>query len=299
MKAAVPVTINHMPAKYVIITPVRDEERFIESTIRCVVSQTNQPAQWIIVDDGSRDLTGSIIDRYASQFPWIRVRHRKDRGFRKSGSGVMEAFQDGYKSLTSRKWDFLVKLDGDLSFDDDYFERLFARFHANPRLGISGGTVYHIVNGVKQIEDGPRFHVRGATKVYRQECWEAIGGLHEAPGWDTVDEVHANMLGWMTESYPDIQVVHHRFTGTAESLWKDMVKGGRACYFSGYHPIFMTAKCIYRLAHPPYIIGSLGMIWGFVTGYLKRLPRVENPPLMRYLRDQQLARLLGRETIWK
>lgn len=288
-----------MSAKYIIITPVRDEEKYIESTILCVVRQTYRPAQWIIVDDGSRDLTGSILDRYANQFPWIRVRHRKDRGHRKAGGGVMEAFYDGYRLLQLRDWKFLVKLDGDLSFDADYFERLLKRFLANPRLGISGGTVYHMVNGSKQIEDGPRFHVRGATKIYRRECWDAIGGLHKAPGWDTVDEVHANMLNWKTESYPDIQVLHHRFTGTAESLWKDMVKGGLACYFSGYHPLFLTARCIYRLAAPPYIIGSLGMIWGFLSGYLKRLPRVENPPLLQYTRKQQLARLLGRETIWK
>lgn len=285
--------------KYAIITAVRDEAKYIGSTIHCVAQQRVRPTEWIIVDDGSKDNTGLIIDRYASRYPWIRATHRMDRGFRKSGSGVIEAFHDGYNLLSSPDWDFIVKLDGDLSFDDDYFEKLFARFQANPKLGIVGGSVYHIVNGAPHIEEGPHFHVRGATKVYRRECWEAIGGLREAPGWDIVDEVHANMLGWMTESVPDIHVIHHRFTGTAEGLWKDMVKGGRACHFSGYHPLFMIAKCIYRLTRPPYVIGALGMIWGFLTGYLKRLPRVDNPPLIRYLREQQFNYLIGRETIWK
>ena len=38
--------------------------------------------------------------------------------------------------------------------------------------------------------------MRGATKIYKRDCWEAIGGLWVAPGWDTIDEVKANMLGW-------------------------------------------------------------------------------------------------------
>ena len=84
--------------RYVIITPVRDEERHIEATIECVLRQTVRPEKWIIVDDGSADQTGTVVDRYAAQYPWIQVVHRANRGFRKSGGGVMEAFYDGYNS---------------------------------------------------------------------------------------------------------------------------------------------------------------------------------------------------------
>ena len=67
--------------RYVIITPIRDEEKFIEATIASVQAQTLLPAEWVIVDDGSTDRTGEIIDRYASQFPWIRVVHREEQRF--------------------------------------------------------------------------------------------------------------------------------------------------------------------------------------------------------------------------
>ncbi len=63
--------------KYVIITPIRDEERFIEATIASVKGQTIPPAEWVIVDDGSSDRTGDIIDRYEAKFPWISVVHRQ------------------------------------------------------------------------------------------------------------------------------------------------------------------------------------------------------------------------------
>ena len=114
--------------RYVIVTPIRDEEKLIEATIASVQAQTVQPAEWVIVDDGSTDRTGEIVDRYASQLPWIRVIHRVNRGFRKSGGGVMEAFYDGYQALQCGDWDFIVKLDGDLSLPRDYFERCFEHF---------------------------------------------------------------------------------------------------------------------------------------------------------------------------
>ena len=187
--------------KYVVITPVRDEENYMEEMVRCVSSQTIPPAEWVIVDDGSTDRTGDIVDHYAALLPWIRVVHRVNRGFRKSGGGVMEAFYDGYHAIQCNDWDFIVKLDGDLTLPGNYFERCFEHFETDPELGIGGGDIYHDFGGVQKLEANPKFHVRGATKIYRRACWEAIGGLWRAPGWDTIDEVKANMLGWKTYSF--------------------------------------------------------------------------------------------------
>ena len=44
---------------YVLITPARNEEAFIEKTIQSVISQTVLPAKWVIVNDGSTDTTGN------------------------------------------------------------------------------------------------------------------------------------------------------------------------------------------------------------------------------------------------
>src|SRR5216684_3570111 len=114
--------------------------------------------------------------------PWIRVIHRTNRGFRKSGGGVMEAFYDGYNTLQCNDWDFLAKLDGDLSFAPDYFEKCFEYFRRNLDLGIGGGEIHHNISGKLKREENPRFHVRGATKIYSRTCWEGIGGLWPAPG---------------------------------------------------------------------------------------------------------------------
>jgi len=285
--------------RYAIITPVRDEEKFIEATIESVLRQTSRPSEWVIVDDGSSDRTGAIIDRYVAQYPWIHVVHRANRGFRKAGGGVMEAFYDGYNTLECKDWDFIVKLDGDLSFSLEYFEKCFEYFRRDPQLGIGGGEINHEIAGQLKLEGNPRFHVRGATKIYRRACWEAIGGLWPAPGWDTIDEVKANMLGWKTYAFSDLQLFHHRFTGSEEGLLRDRVKHGVACYVSGYHPIYVAASCVSRLTQKPYVIGSVGIMYGFLKSHVTRPPRLRDRSYISYIRGQQLRRLCGMQTIWR
>jgi glycosyltransferase involved in cell wall biosynthesis len=285
--------------QYVVITPVRDEEQYVEATIQSVSGQTLRPAEWMIVDDGSTDRTGDIIDRYAAQLPWLRVIHRPDRGFRKSGGGVVEAFNEGYRCLQCNDWDFIAKLDGDLRFSPDYFQRCFEQFRKQPDLGIGGGGIYHDSGRKLRLEVNPRFHVRGATKIYRRACWHAIGGLWVGPGWDTIDEVKANMLGWKTRSFEDLRLVHLRPTGAAEGLLHDCVKHGLVCYTCGYHPLFVLASCLYRVVRKPYVLGSLAIAWGFLKAYFTHMSRVDDKQLASYLRLQQLRRLRGMETIWR
>jgi len=285
--------------RYLIISPVRDEEKYLQFTFESVSAQTVRPLAWVIVDDGSSDNTGQIADGFAAQHPWIQVVHRGNRGFRKAGGGVIEAFYDGFHAAREKDWDFVVKLDGDLTLPNDYFEKCFAYFERDPQLGIAGGALYHNFDGRMELEVVPKFHVRGATKIYRRACWEAIGGLHKVTGWDTIDETKANMLGWRTQTLKDVHLLHHRFTGTAESTWKGMVKNGVSDYIAGYHPLFMLVKCLSRVRRRPHVMGPLGLFWGYWKGHLTRAPRVDDAELIRYLRQQQMRRLMGMETIWK
>jgi len=284
--------------RYVIITPVRNEAQHLPLTIRSIEAQTIRPLLWVIVNDGSTDRTGEIADVAARSHSWIKVIHRPDRGFRKAGGGVIDAFYEGYRLVEKETWDYLVKLDGDLSFKPDYFERCFDAFDADPTVGIAGGTICSCIDGEEESKVDPRFHVRGATKIYSAKCWRAIGGLIRAPGWDTLDEVKANMLGMSTRTLRGIDTIHHRPTGAAYGQWNDMAKGGLANYIAGYHPLFMFLKCIRRLVEKPYLIGGTALWFGFVKGYLNRIPQVDDKDLIRYFRQQQMNRLLGRKSLW-
>jgi glycosyltransferase involved in cell wall biosynthesis len=283
----------------VIVSPVRDEAGRVEQTIDSVVRQTIRPTEWILVDDGSTDGTAEIVDRAAREHSWVRAVRRPNRGFRASGAGVVGALRDGLAVLRAADWAFLVKLDGDLVLPPDYFERCLEEFRRDPCLGIGGGTVYHLSMGRRIVDSNPRFHVRGATKIYRRACWDAMGSLVEAPGWDTLDEVRAQMLGWSTRTFPDVRALHLRPTGTADGTWATAVKYGRANYVTGYHPVFMALKVMRRLAYRPYGVVSAGLFWGFVSGYFRQTPRVTDPALIRFVRRQQLRRMLGQPTIWR
>lgn len=286
--------------KYIVITPVRDEALYIERTLESVSRQTILPSQWIIVDDGSVDGTGEILDIHAAQAGWIKVIHRENRGFRAAGGGVMEAFYAGYSVLNDEDWDFIVKLDGDLSFSPDYFEQCFKIFDAEQELGIGGGTICRLENGQLKVdsEGDPQFHVRGATKIYRRACWEKINPLVKASGWDTIDEVKANLHGWTTRTFADLNLVQHKPTGGAEGFWRDRFKNGRANYITGYHPIFMLAKCVKRALRKPFILESIALLAGFCTGYLKGIPQVKDVEAIRYLRQQQIRFLLRQPGIY-
>jgi poly-beta-1,6-N-acetyl-D-glucosamine synthase len=319
-------------SQYVVITPARNEQDNIGHTIRSMAAQTHRPLCWVIVNDGSTDETGAMIDAAAREHSWILAVHRKDRGSRRPGAGVIEAFYDGCALLNETNpllldrgegsrvrsrdsavafspratphaqptWDFLVKFDADLSFTPDYFERCLEKFSEDPKLGLGGGMISQEVAGqlVCESPGDPAFHVRGATKIYRRACWEAIGGLIHAPGWDTVDELKANMLGWTTLTFRDIPLRHHRFTGTADGVWRNYVKFGLANYITGYHPLFMLVKCLSRSVKKPYLMGAIGLWWGFCRGYVKRVKQVADPEFIRYVRRQQINRLLFRPSIW-
>lgn len=285
---------------YVVVTPVRNEEQYLRRTIDSILAQTVRPKQWVIVNDGSTDRTSTIIDEAAAKYSWIRAVHRADRGYRKSGGGVIEAFYDGYDFVKDKQWDYIVKLDGDLSFEPSYFAACFDRFDNDSKLGIGGGMICGLVNGIleEEAKGDPVFHVRGATKIYSRACWNAIGGLIKSPGWDTLDEVKANMLGWKTYTFRDLKLAHHRYTGRADGSWKNWVKNGRANYIVGYHPLFMLCKCARRMFAKPYGLASAALWYGFITGYFVRAQRIEEPSVIRYLQREQLRRLFLKSSLW-
>jgi biofilm PGA synthesis N-glycosyltransferase PgaC len=101
-------------ARYVLISPCRDEAAYMRETLESVIAQSLRPALWVIVDDGSTDETPGILAEYAARHDWIRVVTRGDRGRRSVGPGVIEAFYAGYATIEPHDYDYLCKLDLDL-----------------------------------------------------------------------------------------------------------------------------------------------------------------------------------------
>jgi glycosyltransferase involved in cell wall biosynthesis len=93
--------MSETAAGYVLVTPVRNEERTIEITIKSVLKQTVTPREWIIVSDQSTDQTDVIINRYVQELPWLRLVSLKDRPSRNFAS-VVFVTEVGISALQTR-----------------------------------------------------------------------------------------------------------------------------------------------------------------------------------------------------
>jgi poly-beta-1,6-N-acetyl-D-glucosamine synthase len=284
-------------SQYVIISPVKNEEKFIEKTIESVINQTVPPVEYIIVNDGSTDRTPELIKKYTNKFSWIKC-YDKENKKHSPGSGVVEAFYKGFEKLETRSWDFIVKLDGDLSFDKHYFEFLLNEFESNPKLGMASGVTYQPVGNNLVMDKMPGDHVRGCAKMYKRECFEAIGGLPKVLGWDTIDELRSQVCGWTTISYKDLVLIHYKPIGIKQTnIIKREFTAGERHYFLGYHPLFAISRDFYRMFQKPFVVGGILNFVGFVVAYLQKKERIE-PELIEHLRKKQLERLTLKRKFW-
>jgi glycosyltransferase involved in cell wall biosynthesis len=277
---------------YAVISPVKNEAEFIGKTIDSMIQQSIKPIVWVIVNDGSSDETESIILNYTKTYDWIKLVNKQSADTRQRGRGVIEAFYAGYDTLT-KNYDYIVKLDGDVSFESTYFESLLQKFASDPTLGIAGGGLYEKPDGKTWVLMTSKVHVRGCTKIYRHTCFEDIGGLTPAMGWDGIDEWKALSSGWKVESFLDTKIYHYRFTGAATGFLKSSYEQGTGAYRMGYHPLYLIARGFRYMTSQPYVIGGMVMVWAFFFAWLKRDEMLADPSVIRFIRRTQLRKLAG------
>lgn len=283
--------------KFAIVTPVKDEINFFPRTIKSILSQEVKPDKWIIIDDGSADGTTEIIKDAERENDWIEGIYREPSINRKPGGEFVLGI--GLGKLNLDDYDFIVRMDGDLEFERNYFRVLFEKFDKNPKLGVASGVCFITRNGKEIEEKHPRFHTRGPLKTYRTQCYKDIGGLLNCLGWDSIDELKANMLNWESESFPELKIKHLRKTGSARGIFKGGIYKGIANYNSGSHPLYVLARALHILFFLRYKFNSVGLLYGYFSSVIKRRPRPIDKDLVKYIRKQQMNRLLGKKSIWR
>ncbi len=282
--------------KYLLVTPCRDEAKYARRTLDSIANQTIPPALWIMVDDGSTDETPAILAEYAAKLPYMKVIRRDDRGFRKLGGGVIDAFYHGYDTINPHDFDYVTKLDLDLDLPPGYFQELMERMEAEPRIGTCSGKPYFKNDTGRLVSEmcGDENSV-GMVKFYRTQCFEQIGGFVRELMWDGIDCHRCRQLGWIAVSWddPKINFEHLRPMGTShKNWWTGRVRHGIGQYFMGTGPTYMLASAIFRMPRPPVFIGGVAMLWGYVKSMLQRRPRYGDKGFRRFLNDYQWACLL-------
>ena len=287
-------TIGHRQAKlaYILITPARNEEAFIEKTIQSVISQTVLPEKWIIVNDGSTDRTDEIVKQYLVENTWIelvRMPEHRDRHF----AAKVQAFNAGYEKVKDINYEIIGNLDADISFDPDYFQFLISRFNENSDLGVAGTPFLeggaHYDYRFTNIE-----HVSGACQMFRRQCFEEIGGYIPVKGggidWTAVTT--ARMSGWKTRTFTEKVCYHHRTIGTGNSrVLGSWFRHGKKDYFLGGHPLWQVFRSVYQMKNKPYIISGILLFIGYAWGGVTRIERPISTELMQFIRAEQMQRL--------
>jgi len=279
---------------YVLITPARNEAKFIELTIESVVAQTVRPLRWVIVSDGSTDGTDEIVRKFTDTHDWIellRMPERSERNF----AGKVHAFNAGRARTADLAYDVIGNLDADVSFGEGHFRDLVSKFAEHPQLGVVGAPFregsYQYDYRFTNIEN-----VWGGCQLFRKECFESIGGYVAIPGGsiDHIAVVSARMKGWRTRTFTESVCLHHRIMETAQNGGlRAKFNYGAKDYAVGNHPLWELFRAVYQMKQRPFVIGGLALAVGYFWSMIRRVPRRVSNDLVAFTRREQMQRLSG------
>ena len=276
-----------------VITPVKNESKFILKTLCSLIKQSVKPKKWIIVDDGSTDDTVNIINEHILKYDWIELKLFKTKHEeRTGGSKVVRAFNYGLSFVCADDYNFIVKLDGDLELPENYFEAMINEFESDNKLGICGGTIHNKYSDTNiKIEKTSRFHVRGALKMIKIKCWNDIKGFKEIWNWDGIDIMEAQYKGWSTRSI-NVPVIHLRPTSSAYDPLQHAFKSGYESYKMGSDLLLTLIRAIFKIKIKPYLKCSYYYLQGYFKANSNKEKLIISAELAKFINKKNYSRLI-------
>lgn len=282
--------------RLLVISPVYNEAAHLERTARAIAAQTVLPERWVIVDDGSQDDTLAVARRCERELEFVTVleaskavRHGPDN---LALARPVVAFNLGLTHAGWQQYDYVGKLDGDVELPPEWFATLLERFRSNERLGLAAGRLAEPGPGGWQMIPIPPTHIHGAVKLFRRECLEAIGGVPERLGWDTIDETYSRMQGYETISYADLVARHHRPWGSADGRLRGRARHGECAWILHYGLLWVLMRSFKVAMVPPIGLSGAAFLFGYLRAALRRVPRVDDRAFRVFVRRELRARML-------
>ena len=261
-----------------------------------MTEQTFLSKKIIVVNDASTDGTQKIIDHFTEKHSFIEsVFLHSSEGNHAPGSKVIKAFYKGFEMVDD--YDVICKFDADLIFPKNYLERIASIFNSDPSIGMAGGFCYIENDGEWILENlTNKDHIRGALKAYRKSCFEQIGGLKLAMGWDTVDELLAQYHGWKIQTDTSLHVKHLKPTGKVYTK-AAKYKQGEAFYKMRYGfwlTLIASAKLAVKKKSFVYFLDCLKGYSKAKRAKLEYIVSAEEGEFIRNLRWKNIKKKIGR-----
>lgn len=184
-----------------VLVPAKDEAENLPLFMQLAAEAFRGSAtryEVIVIEDGSRDDSWSVLQRLQEQYPFLRpVRHRTQRG-------IADALRTGWLNA---RGSILVFYPADLQFKPEDIPRLVAPIIANESDMVTGfkeGTyekafVSRIYNGLSRLLFDVPVKDLNSVKAYRREIMEA---LPIRPDWHRYMIVLAHAEGFSVTEIP-------------------------------------------------------------------------------------------------
>ena len=284
-----------MDARFLIISPMRNEAAHVERVARALAAQTHLPAEWVVVDDASTDDTAARLHALTDEIPFLSVHTREPDGEpvvdRLKVAAAPRAFNYGLAHARVQDWTHVVKLDGDIELPPDYFERMLEEYARDPSLGMAAGNLIEPRGGRMVPMPIPRHHIHGALKCYTRECFDAIGGVQTRLGWDTIDETYARLRGFTTRNFDEVIAIHHRPHASADGTLRGRARHGECAYIAHFSPLWVALRSLKVARDRPFGISGAAFFYGYVRSAVTRVERVPDPEFRKFARGELRARM--------
>lgn len=201
-----------------IVTPSLNQGRFIEATIRSVLSQQYPRIEYIVVDGGSTDSTLDVLRRYDGRLRWISEPDR----------GQSDAINKGFRMARGQ---ILAWLNSDDTYLPGAVSGAVEHFSQHPECGMVYGEGYLIDEGGGVIRRFPATepfnlwklvhvidYILQQTAFFRREVLEAVGYLDERLNWGMDWDLFIRIGKRFRVDYLPLQMANLREYPTAKTF---------------------------------------------------------------------------------
>ncbi len=191
--------------KISVIIPLYNKCGSIARAIASVTAQSPAPHEIIVVDDGSTDGSGEIVERLAADNPSIKLIRQENRGVSAARNRAIEVAEG----------EFVALLDGDDAWCEGYLAEICRLIESYPDCG-AYATSFYIINGEEQVvADTPK--VEGIVDFFV----EAQRHYVLIPSATTLNRALALQLGAFPEGMR---------MGEDQYLWTKLARVAKVCY---------------------------------------------------------------------